>query len=106
MAAAGKSISDVAAKATAADKEGEKFRKGLTAVGNTAGKIGLAAAAGLGAAVTVAANFDQAMSNVKAATGETAANMDLLREAAIKAGADTAFSASEAADGIEQLAKA
>ena len=46
------------------------------------------------------------MSNVAAATHETTGNMELLRAAALKAGADTAFSASEAADGIEALAKA
>ncbi|WP_210651348.1 phage tail tape measure protein [Nocardioides sp. SYSU D00065] len=64
------------------------------------------AAAGLGAAVVKAADFDAAMSKVSAATGETATNMDRLRKAALDAGAQTVFSATEAADGIEQLAKA
>jgi TP901 family phage tail tape measure protein len=53
-----------------------------------------------------AADFDQAMSHVQAATHESADNMDLLREAAIDAGARTVFSATEAANGIENLAKA
>ena len=57
-------------------------------------------------AVRVAANFDQSMSNVQAATHETAGNMSVLREAALQAGQDTAFSATEAAGGIEELAKA
>lgn len=67
---------------------------------------GVAAAAAAGYVVKSFADFDQAMSNVQAATHESAANMDQLREAAIQAGADTAFSASEAAGAIEELAKA
>jgi TP901 family phage tail tape measure protein len=52
------------------------------------------------------ADFDAAMSRVSSATNESAENMELLRAAALKAGADTAFSASEAADGIMELGKA
>lgn len=67
---------------------------------------GMAAAALGGAIIVAAANFDKSMSGVQAATHETAANMDLLRNAAIEAGAATSFSATEAAAGIENLAKA
>lgn len=67
---------------------------------------GVAAAAAAGYVVKSFADFDQAMSNVQAATHESAENMGQLREAAIQAGADTAFSASEAAGAIEELAKA
>lgn len=52
------------------------------------------------------ADFDAAMSGVQAATHESASNMALLREAAIKAGADTKYSGTEAAYGITELAKA
>lgn len=76
----------------------------------TSGKVvagfGAATVAGVGLAVKAYADFDKQMSSVKAATHETAGNMDLLREAAITAGADTSFSAGEAAQGIEELAKA
>lgn len=106
MAAAGASVKKAADDMTGATKEGAKFRKGLDSLGGAAGKAGLVAAAGLGAAVLKAANFDQAMSNVQAATHESAAAMSSLRDAALKAGADTAFSATEAAAGIENLAKA
>lgn len=75
-----------------------------------AGKATLAFSTALGVvglkSVQTAADFDQAMSNVQAATHESTQNMDLLREAALQAGADTAFSAVEAASGIEELAKA
>lgn len=106
LAQASASAKKFAADVTANTDQAEKFRTGLDHVGTTAGRIGLVAAAGLGAAVVTAANFDQAMSKVQAATGETAENMDRLREAAIDAGASTAFSATEAAAAIENLSKA
>ncbi|WP_419404169.1 phage tail tape measure protein, partial [Micrococcus sp. F3Y] len=62
--------------------------------------------AGFGMTVKTAADFDKAMSSVRAATHETEENMALLGEAAKKAGADTAYSAEEAAQGIEEMAKA
>ncbi|MFT3871541.1 MAG: phage tail tape measure protein [Nocardioides sp.] len=106
MAQASASVKKAADDMTAGSKASKNWRAGLDTAGRTAGRIGLVAAAGLAAAVTVAANFDQAMSKVQAATHESAANMDLLRKAAVKAGAETAFSATEAAQGIEELAKA
>ncbi|MBX7444696.1 MULTISPECIES: phage tail tape measure protein [unclassified Arthrobacter] len=68
--------------------------------------MGGALLAGVGLAVQAYSEFDSAMSAVRASTHESAANMDLLREAAVNAGADTAFSAKEAAQGIDELAKA
>ena len=75
-------------------------------VGTAFGVMGAAAAAGVGLAVKAAADFDKQMSEVQAATGETAKGMDTLRAAAIQAGADTKFSAGEAADAITALSKA
>jgi hypothetical protein len=46
------------------------------------------------------------MSEVQAATQETVANMGLLREAALEAGASTVFTATEAANAIDEMAKA
>jgi TP901 family phage tail tape measure protein len=106
MAVASKAIADTADKATGAGKASQEYRKHLSTLGTTAGAVGLAAAAGLGIAVAAAARFDSSMSKVQAATHETSANMDLLRAAAIKAGADTVFSATEAADAITALSKA
>ena len=67
---------------------------------------GAAATAVVAGVVATYANFDQAMSSVQAATLESADNMALLREAAIEAGADTQYSATEAAGAVEELAKA
>lgn len=106
VAALGTSVRKSADDMTAGTKEGAKFRQGLDSLGGAAGKVGLVAAVGLGAAIKKAADFDESMSKVEAATMESAAGMGRLRDAALEAGADTVFSATEAADGIEQLAKA
>ena len=80
-----------------------KASTALDDLGINAGTVALA----VGTSVVVAtANFEKAMSGVRSATHETAANMDLLRDAALEAGASTSFSATEAAAGIENLAKA
>lgn len=81
-------------------------KQALLDLGNAAGVVGLAAAAGVGVAVKAAADFDKAMSGVEAATHAGGRSMEALRQAALKAGADTAFSATEAAGGIEALSKA
>jgi TP901 family phage tail tape measure protein len=81
-------------------------RAAMDDLGDKAGKIGVVAAAGFGLAVGAAANFDQAMSNVAATGDDARANIDALREAAREAGRETAFSADEAAAGIENLSKA
>jgi len=90
--------------------------KGLDAVGRNeqhiqtlttgVGALGLAMVGAAALAVKKFADFDQAMSNV-AATGQDARDsIDLLRVAAIDAGKRTVFSASEAANAIEELGKA
>ena len=78
----------------------------LDAVADQAGRAGLALAGIAGAAVTMAAKFDKAMSSVQAATHASGAELEQLRDAAVQAGGDTAYSATEAAHAIEELAKA
>lgn len=56
--------------------------------------------------VSKAADFEQKMSNIKAVTGASSDTMKQFNDAAIKAGAETAFSASDAADAIGELSKA
>lgn len=91
---------------TEASKHVKDHSAAVDQLGGTAGKIGLAAAAGLGAVVGATARFDKQMSAVKATGEDAAGSFDQLREAAVDAGAETAFSATEAAAGIENLAKA
>lgn len=88
------------------DSWAAKHEESLNTVGQGMTAFGVVAAAGAGMAVKKFADFDKQMSSVQAATHETEQNMGLLRQAAIDAGADTAFSAVEAAQGIEELAKA
>uniref|UniRef100_UPI003F4925B4 phage tail tape measure protein n=1 Tax=Arthrobacter silvisoli TaxID=2291022 RepID=UPI003F4925B4 len=87
----------------------DKAQKRFEAVGN-AGKVmagvGLAMAAGIGVAVKAYADFDKQMSKVQAATHASSDVMQQFRDASIQAGADTAFSAKEAGQAIEELAKA
>lgn len=65
--------------------------------------FGVTAFAGV---VKGAANFEEGMSRVKAATGASAAEMEKLRKAAEDAGANTKFTSVEAAGALENLAKA
>lgn len=106
LAVASKNTKELGDKLTGLDKQGRQARSGLTTVADGAGKVGLAAAATFTVAISKAAKFDQAISQVRAATHETEGNMRLLEQAALDAGQATQYSAVEAADGIEQLAKA
>ena len=117
MAAAATAARDTGAAAEQAGARSQSGVRGLMATarqneaawnstGNSLMLFGGAVVAGVGLAIHKFAEFDGAMSSVRAATHETTGNMTLLREEAIRVGADTAFSAKEAAQGIEELAKA
>lgn len=69
-------------------------------------KAGGLLAAGVGIVVKSYADFDKQMSSVSATGADARQNIDALRETAIRLGADTQFSAGEAAQGIEELLKA
>lgn len=71
----------------------------------TAG-VTLPIAAGFGMAVKTAADFEQGLSNIKAVSGATGDEMKQLKDLSLRMGADTKFSALEAAKGIEELMKA
>lgn len=70
------------------------------------GGLVLSPTALLGNAVKIAGEFEQAMANVQSVTGATREEMARLREAAAKAGRETVFKASEAADALYYLALA
>lgn len=65
-----------------------------------------AIAGGLGVAVNAAANFEKQISGIAAVSGATGPELDRIREKALKLGADTKFSAGEAAGAMEELIKA
>lgn len=63
--------------------------------------------AGLAAAgLKVATDFEYSMSQVQAISGATGDEFEALRDKAIQLGADTAFSSSEVADAMTEMAKA
>lgn len=91
------------------DKIGKTGQKAKADWNDVAAGVGLAGAAltGLAAvAIGTAATFDKQMSEVAAVTNATASEMDQLREAALQAGKETTFSATEAAKAQAELAKA
>lgn len=83
----------------------EKHQQQWTKVGRTMLVTGGLIAAGLGVAAHATLDFDQELSNVAAVSGATAEQMQVLRAAALQAGADTKYSASEAAKAEAELAK-
>lgn len=84
--------------------QSSKGKLDLLASGVT--KMGALAAAGMGVAIKAYADFDEAMSNVAANTGASADELARLRQAAIDAGKDTIYNATESANAINELAKA
>lgn len=84
----------------------ERNGASITDLSDKVGVVGVSLVALAGTAVTRFAQFDKAMSSVAATGDDARGSLDALRQAAITAGADTAFSAAEAAGAIEQLAKA
>jgi len=68
--------------------------------------IGAAAVAAGTAVVKLGSDFEATVSGIKAVSGASDEEMEQLREAALQAGADTVFSASESAKAIEELIKA
>jgi TP901 family phage tail tape measure protein len=78
----------------------------LDAVARQAAGAGLALTGMAAYAIKSAADFDKAMSAVAAATHAPSDQIAQLRAAAIQAGKDTQYSATEAAQGITELSKA
>lgn len=103
MKKASRATQDSTAESEAALK---RQHDAMSEVGAQATVMGGLILAGVGVAVAKFAEFDKAMSEVQASTHESADNMAILRDAALDAGAKTAFSATEAANAIDELAKA
>jgi TP901 family phage tail tape measure protein len=88
-----------------ADSSDRAAKKGEDSA-NKLAKGGAVIALGLGVAIAKFAEFDSQMSAVGAATGKTGEELDSLRDAAVRAGADTQYSATQAASAITELSKA
>ena len=88
------------------DKLGSLAKGALGGVGAAVTAAGSALAGLGGAAIKIGSDFEAAMSRVQAISGATEEEFAQLTELAKQLGADTAFSASEAAEGMENLASA
>lgn len=83
-----------------------KTSKIVGKTGKVIGGIGLAGVAAFGLAAKFASDFESRMNAIEAVSGATGKEMDKLRGLALKLGADTKFSAGEAAGAMEELLKA
>jgi len=93
------------AKTTAQDSAAAQ-QKALNDVGTSATVMGATIAAGFAVAVFAAGSFEETLSGIQAVSGATSEEMDLISEAALRIGKDTAYSAVEAATAMEELSKA
>ncbi|WP_055525323.1 phage tail tape measure protein [Streptomyces graminilatus] len=73
---------------------------------NAGAVVGTAMVAAFAVAAAAAAKFDKELSNVRAVTGASAAEMGKLRAAALEAGKTSSFTATEAARAEAELARA
>lgn len=85
---------------------GNQVQDAGTQIGTAFTAAGGAVAVGLGFAVKTAADFESAMSRVGALSGATGEDLERLRNTAKKLGETTAFSATQAAEGMQFLAMA
>lgn len=95
-----KELSDFSTKSKKLGSDMRNVGKDLT-VGLTVPIVGIGTAA-----VKAGTEYEAAMSRVKAISGATAEEFAALNEQALQLGKDTAFSASESAEGMENLASA
>lgn len=80
-----------------------QFETAATKAGMAVGAMSMAFGV---SAVKMFADFDEAMSEVKANTGATGAELESLKTAALDAGKSTVYNATESANAINELAKA
>lgn len=110
----GKIIIDTKVDSSGAEKDIKSLSSKIGSMAKTSATVvagmvagATTALAGLAtAAVKIGMDFEAQMSRVKAISGATADEFEKLNELAIQLGADTAFSAKEAAEGMENLASA
>ena len=108
------SLSRAIKKTTREIDAAEASLEGMDAAGTAAFHALEAAAAAsaaaitavVGASVSVGMSFEKQMSAVQSISGATGQELEALRQQALQLGRDTAFSATEAAEGMENLASA
>ena len=101
---------DIESSCSDAEKTSEKLKSGLTAAAKAGvaavGAVSTAVGAFAAASIQTGASFDASMSQVAATMGTTTDQIEDLRNFAMEMGANTAFSASQAADALNYMALA
>lgn len=88
------------------DTMGQRHREQFDRIASTTAIAGAGLIGVFGLAVKAAMDFDRQMSEVGAVSNATSGELDGLRAAALQAGKDTAYSATQAAEAESNLAKA
>jgi TP901 family phage tail tape measure protein len=99
---------------TRVSRSADQIQRGFKSIGRQATTLGQTLSLGLTLPLVAAAKeaidtgteFESAINQIKGVLQPTAAEMDLVRQTAIKLGADTVFSATDAADAMLELGKA
>ena len=94
------------AKLQAAGEQVKELGDKISSVGDKFAPISAAAGVVGVAAVKITADFDSAMSQVQAISGATGESFQKLRDKALEMGAETKFTAKEAADAMSYMAQA
>ncbi|MFP3635482.1 phage tail tape measure protein [Bacillus sp. SIMBA_033] len=87
-------------------RSAENLSKQMGLIQKASLAVGGAVVAGIGVSVKKAADFEEAMSRVKAISGATGQDFEDLKNIAAKMGAETKYTAVEAAEGLQYLAMA
>lgn len=97
---------DVTKLGAVSEKSGARTRRSMDGIAKGTAIAGGLIAGGLALAVKSAADFEKEISNIGAVTGANGKQMDAVKDKALQLGKDTQFSAGEAAQAINELAKA
>lgn len=81
-------------------------QRGMTQLGFASAAAATAIVGGIAYAVNASIDFEKRISAIGAVSGATTQQMEALRAKALQLGKDTAFSASESAEAMEELVKA
>lgn len=109
-----RAMGDVSKRLVAIDRDAQKSIAGFDRIGDRLTDIGTTLSIGItaplaavaGASIKTASDFESSMNRVSALGEITGKDLDDLRAQALKLGADTQFSAKQAADGMGELAAA
>ncbi len=102
----GRGVRTAVGDLTTLEGAGTRTAKVIGATGKAFLGFGFGVATTLAFALKRAADFEKQMSGIAAVSGANAEQLDALRGKALQLGADTAFTASEAAAAMEELVKA